>query len=58
VLPYRFDSAGETEVMLLTSRGSGRWVIPQGWPMIGRKPRVVATTEARQEAGVTGIVVW
>ncbi len=56
VLPYRFNSAGETEVMLLTSRGSGRWVIPKGWPMIGRKPRVVATTEARQEAGISGIV--
>ena len=42
--------------MLLTSRGTGRWVIPKGWRMIGKKPRVVATIEARQEAGIRGIV--
>jgi 8-oxo-dGTP pyrophosphatase MutT (NUDIX family) len=42
--------------MLLTSRGIGRWVIPKGWPMVGRKPRVVAVTEARQEAGIKGII--
>ncbi|WP_158744539.1 NUDIX hydrolase [Acidisphaera sp. L21] len=56
VLPYRIGAGGETEVMLLTSRGVGRWVIPKGWPMMGRKPRVVAVTEARQEAGIRGIV--
>jgi len=56
VLPYRVNADGETEVMLLTSRGVGRWVIPKGWPMIGRKPRVAALTEARQEAGIKGIV--
>jgi 8-oxo-dGTP pyrophosphatase MutT (NUDIX family) len=55
VLPYRIGSDG-VEVMLLTSRGSGRWVIPKGWPMTGKKPRVVAATEARQEAGIRGIV--
>jgi ADP-ribose pyrophosphatase YjhB (NUDIX family) len=56
VLPYRVSAAGATEVMLLTSRGVGRWVIPKGWPMIGRKPRAVAVTEARQEAGIKGII--
>jgi 8-oxo-dGTP pyrophosphatase MutT (NUDIX family) len=56
VLPYRVGAAGGTEVMLLTSRGVGRWVIPKGWPMIGRKPRAVALTEARQEAGIKGII--
>jgi 8-oxo-dGTP pyrophosphatase MutT (NUDIX family) len=55
-LPYRVGKGGETEVMLLTSRGAGRWVIPKGWPMVGRKPRVVALTEARQEAGIKGII--
>jgi len=55
-LPYRTRAGGETEVMLLTSRGVGRWVIPKGWPMVGRKPRVVALTEARQEAGIKGII--
>ena len=56
VLPYRVCANEAIEVMLLTSRGTGRWVIPKGWPMIGRKPRVVAVTEARQEAGIKGIV--
>ncbi len=55
-LPYRYDANGETEVLLLTSRGVGRWVIPKGWPMSGRKPRIVALTEARQEAGIKGII--
>lgn len=55
-LPYRTGADGRTEVMLLTSRGVGRWVIPKGWPMAGRKPRVVALTEARQEAGIKGLV--
>ena len=55
-LPYRMAADGEPEVLLLTSRGVGRWVIPKGWPMSGRKPRVVALTEARQEAGIKGII--
>jgi hypothetical protein len=55
VLTYRV-TGGKAEVMLLTSRGTGRWVIPKGLPMIGKKPRVVATIEARQEAGIRGIV--
>jgi 8-oxo-dGTP pyrophosphatase MutT (NUDIX family) len=54
-LPYRASSKG-MEVMLLTSRETGRWVIPKGWPMIGRKPHQVAAIEARQEAGVTGVI--
>jgi 8-oxo-dGTP pyrophosphatase MutT (NUDIX family) len=55
VLPYRVGDDG-AEVMLLTSRGTGRWVIPKGWPMVGKKPRAIATIEARQEAGIRGIV--
>ena len=55
-LPYRTGADNMPEVLLLTSRGVGRWVIPKGWPMIGRKPRVVARTEAREEAGRKGII--
>jgi 8-oxo-dGTP pyrophosphatase MutT (NUDIX family) len=55
VLPYRMGDE-RAEVMLLTSRGTGRWVIPKGWPMACRKPRDVAIIEARQEAGIWGIV--
>ena len=28
--------SGTGEVLLITSRGTGRWVIPKGWPMAGR----------------------
>jgi 8-oxo-dGTP pyrophosphatase MutT (NUDIX family) len=54
-LPYRIGAAG-VEVMLITSRETKRWVIPKGWPMPGKKPHQVAAIEARQEAGVTGVM--
>jgi 8-oxo-dGTP pyrophosphatase MutT (NUDIX family) len=44
-------------VMLLTSRETGRWVIPKGWPMPGRKPCQVAKREAFEEAGLIGELV-
>lgn len=51
-LPYR---AGEAlEILLITSRETGRWVIPKGWPMIGKSPRGAATREALEEAGAVG----
>lgn len=42
------------EVLLVTSRESGRWIIPKGWPMTGKKPHEVAAIEAFEEAGVLG----
>jgi hypothetical protein len=54
-LPYRAGPHG-LEIMLIISRGSKRWVVPKGWPMIGRKPHRVAEIEAFQEAGVKGVV--
>jgi hypothetical protein len=33
VLPCRVAGNGRVQVMLLTSRETGRWVIPKGWPM-------------------------
>lgn len=47
---------GQLEILLLTSRDTGRWVIPKGWPMGSKPAHVVAETEAREEAGVKGIV--
>jgi 8-oxo-dGTP pyrophosphatase MutT (NUDIX family) len=44
-------------VMPLTSRDTGRWVIPKGWPMPGRKPCQVAKQEAFEEAGLIGKLV-
>lgn len=42
------------KVLLITSRGTGRWVIPKGWPMKGRTLSSAAATEAWEEAGVRG----
>jgi 8-oxo-dGTP pyrophosphatase MutT (NUDIX family) len=56
VLPYRQGRDGKTEVLLLTSRDTGRWVIPKGWPMAGKKPHAAAAQEALEEAGIQGNV--
>jgi 8-oxo-dGTP pyrophosphatase MutT (NUDIX family) len=53
-LPYRQTSDSRTEVMLVTSRETGRWVIPKGWPQKRRTPYISAAREAREEAGVVG----
>lgn len=42
------------QVLLITSRGTGRWVIPKGWPMAGRSLAGAAAQEAWEEAGVSG----
>ncbi|MTE00639.1 NUDIX domain-containing protein [Paracoccus sp. YIM 132242] len=44
------------DVLLITSRGTGRWVIPKGWPMEGKTLPGAAATEAWEEAGVEGHV--
>ena len=44
----------ETQVLLVTSRQSKRWIIPKGWPMEGETPAQTAATEAFEEAGVEG----
>jgi 8-oxo-dGTP pyrophosphatase MutT (NUDIX family) len=56
-LPWRIGEDGKRQVMLLTSRETGRWVIPKGWPMKKRKPAEVASQEAYEEAGLVGQVV-
>ncbi len=44
------------EVLLVTSRETGRWVIPKGWPMEGLDCAATAAREAWEEAGVRGEV--
>lgn len=44
------------EVLLITSRDTGRWVIPKGWPMDGKSAPAAAAREAWEEAGVKGVV--
>jgi 8-oxo-dGTP pyrophosphatase MutT (NUDIX family) len=53
-LPYRLNGRSRTEVMLVTSRETQRWIIPKGWPQRGRAPHESAAREAFEEAGVVG----
>lgn len=52
-VPWRLRD-GKIEILLVTSRGSGRWILPKGWPMHGATPAEAAATEAWEEGGVTG----
>lgn len=47
---------GRIQVLLVTSRDTGRWVLPKGWPMSGKPAQTAAAREAWQEAGVEGLV--
>jgi 8-oxo-dGTP pyrophosphatase MutT (NUDIX family) len=40
------------EYLLITSRDTGRWIIPKGWPIRGLKSNETALREAWEEAGV------
>jgi 8-oxo-dGTP pyrophosphatase MutT (NUDIX family) len=53
-LPYRRKGKSAPEVLLVTSRETGRWIIPKGWPLKGKSPHKAAAREAREEAGVVG----
>ncbi|MEX3316921.1 NUDIX hydrolase [Sulfitobacter sp. PS-8MA] len=46
--------AGRLQVLLVTSRGRKRWIVPKGWPMAGKPPQESALVEAWEEAGVQG----
>ena len=48
--------AGGVEVLLITSRDTGRWVTPKGGRMTGRTDADAAAVEACEEAGVEGVV--
>jgi 8-oxo-dGTP pyrophosphatase MutT (NUDIX family) len=52
-LPWRLTAAGR-EVLLISSRETGRWVIPKGWPIKGLSPAQTAAREAYEEAGLGG----
>lgn len=54
-LPWRLGGNG-IEIMLITSRGTGRWVLPKGWPERREELHDAAAREAAEEAGVRGSV--
>lgn len=43
-------------VCLITSRGTKRWIVPKGWPKAGYTAHDMAAREAKEEAGLTGVV--
>jgi 8-oxo-dGTP pyrophosphatase MutT (NUDIX family) len=53
-LPYRWRASAGIEVMLITSRDTGRWVIPKGWHKAGLGAADSAAREAREEGGLVG----
>lgn len=53
-LCYRVTKSGKLKILMITSRDSGRWLIPKGWPIKRRSMRKVAAQEAFEEAGVKG----
>ena len=52
-LPFALKN-GQPRVMLVTSRGKGRWIIPKGWPEKNQAPHACAAKEAYEEAGIVG----
>ncbi|WP_086052057.1 NUDIX hydrolase [Pseudoruegeria sp. SK021] len=46
--------AGKTQILLVTSRETKRWVIPKGWLIPGKTAADSAVIEAFEEAGVQG----
>ncbi len=55
VIPYRMVD-GNFEILLITSRRRGRWIIPKGIVEPGFTPAASAQKEAEEEAGIVGSV--
>lgn len=53
-LPWRHDSQRGLQFLLITSRDTGRWVIPKGNPIRGLEGHQTAAQEAYEEAGIEG----
>lgn len=49
--------AGAVQVLMVTSRGTGRWIVPKGWHIDGQDAASSALTEAWEEAGVRGVIM-
>jgi 8-oxo-dGTP pyrophosphatase MutT (NUDIX family) len=54
-LPWRKAGDG-VEIMLITSRDTGRWVLPKGWPEGGESFYDAAAREAGEDAGLSGSI--
>ncbi|MCK0150773.1 NUDIX domain-containing protein [Marivita sp. S6314] len=52
----RWTKSGKFQVLMVTSRDTGRWIMPKGWTMNGKKPWAAAEIEALEEAGALGYI--
>jgi 8-oxo-dGTP pyrophosphatase MutT (NUDIX family) len=55
-MPWRIHEADGLQILLITSRETRRWVIPKGGRMAGKTDAGAAAIEAREEAGVLGVI--
>lgn len=55
-LCWRLSARHGTEVLLITSLTSKRWILPKGWLEDELTPAQSAAREALEEAGVTGTI--
>lgn len=55
-LCWRLGEGDRIEVLLVTSRDTGRWVTPKGNRMKGLSDAEAAAEEAMEEAGATGLL--
>jgi len=55
-LPYRLSRGQGLEILLVTTRQSGRWIIPKGGAIKGLTASETAAQEAYEEAGIRGII--
>jgi len=55
VIPWRLHN-GEPEILVILSSNRKHWVVPKGIKEPGMSPQESAAAEAREEAGVEGIV--
>ena len=57
-LPFTVGTDGDVRILLITSRGTGRWVLPKGWPNAADATNAdTARREAFEEAGIHGDIV-
>ncbi|MDO9430954.1 MAG: NUDIX hydrolase [Pseudomonadota bacterium] len=57
-LPFTIGSDGDPRILLVTSRDTGRWVLPKGWPDgADATDADTARREAFEEAGIHGEIV-
>lgn len=51
-LCWHETDAGGIEILLISSLTTGRWILPKGWPQMGRDGAGTALEEAWEEAGI------